>query len=54
MVETERREPKDTVHGEGAERKKTSGVVGGEQHGEIENMTGGDWYVNRKETSLGQ
>ena len=52
-VETERREPKDTVQGDGAGRKKTAGkcswMVGEEQHGDIESRTGGAWCVNTQQ-----
>ena len=45
MVETEIRERKDTVQGEGVELNKTvgecSGMVVGEHHGDIESWTGG-------------
>ena len=55
---TDRREPKDTVYGEGVGRKKTVGecslMVAGEQRSDIESWTGGARYDNRKETSWGQ
>ena len=31
-----------------------SGMVGGEQHGDIESRTGGAWYVNRMKASRRQ
>ena len=58
LIPAERREPKDTVQGEGVELKKTvgecSGMVGGDQHGDSESWTGGARYDNMKEASWGQ